>query len=399
MPNGSPSGAGDAATRRSETIGDRDPIGVAEAVRCRCRTPGQRRRQDLRCWSGLVAALVAVAPLALLAAGPQPAHAEAACGGAVTAPSPSAAIAAPSGGLAWIELPPMPRPRSELGAAAVGGVIYAVGGFGASLFEPGGVGGEGVDCFDTRSGAWGVAADLPAGVHHPGVAPLDGRVYVAGGYDADGAATAAVWAYDPATDGWDRRADLPTPRGALGLAALDGRLYAVGGARQRLGGPVTGAVEVYDPAADAWTPAAPLPTPREHLAVAAGDGRVFAIGGRANGDEGDAFAAAAEAFDPTADRWETLPPLPTPRGGVAGAVVAGHLAVLGGERGTRTYDDAEAYDPATRTWSPLPPLPTARHGVAAAAIGNTLYAVAGSTRAGTVENTGALEALTLTLPA
>ena len=302
-----------------------------------------------------------------------------------TPASPAEATAALTDPI-WMILPAMPRPRSEMEAAAIGGTIYVAGGFGGTAF---------VDCFDTATGAWTAAADLPRGVHHPGVSALDGRIYVAGGYTDAGGATDALWVYDPATDHWDPLAPMPTARGALGLATLDGRLYAVGGARERLGGPVTGAVEVYDPATDTWVERAPLPTPREHLAVTAGAGRVFAIGGRANGDEGDPLAGAAEAYEPAADRWETLPPLPTPRGGVSGAFVAGRVVVLGGERGPQTYDTAEAYDPTTATWTALPPLPTARHGLASATVGTTLYAIAGSTRAQAAENTGATEALLL----
>ncbi len=291
--------------------------------------------------------------------------------------------------LSWATLAGIPRPRSELGAAVVGGRIYVVGGFGGTAQ---------VDCFDPTSGTWAAVADLPAGVHHPGVAALDGFVYVAGGYTDAGGATDALWAYDPATDVWEPRAPMPTARGALGLAALDGRLYAVGGARERLGGPVTGAVEAYDPAADVWQARASMLTPREHLAVAAGSGRVFAAGGRANGDEGAALAGAAEGYDPVADRWGALPPLPTPRGGVAGVFAAGRLVVLGGERGPDAYAAAEAYDPATGTWTMLPPLPTARHGLAGAAVDATVYAITGSTRAGAAENTPATEALTLNAP-
>ena len=307
-----------------------------------------------------------------------------ACGGpSAVASSEATPEATPEVTEAWAELPPMQRPRSELGAAGIADAIYVVGGFGGETM---------LDVFDTAAGTWTTGADLPLGVHHPGVAALNGTLYVAGGY-AETGATDSVWAYDPAADAWEARAPLPTARGALGLAALDGRLYAVGGAEDHLGGPVTGTVEAYDPAADAWTELAPLPTPREHLAVAAGAGVIFAIGGRANGDEGERFAAAAEAFDPASGTWTTLPHLPTPRGGFAGAVVAGRLVVLGGERGTTTFDTVEAFDPETSAWTALPSLPIARHGVAAVAIGDTLYAVAGSTRAGTVENTGAVEAL------
>lgn len=294
--------------------------------------------------------------------------------------------AAPDTAGEWRAFSDMSRPRSELSAAVVDDWIYIAGGFGG-LAQ--------VDCFHPASGTWATATDLPVGVHHPGVAALEGVLYVAGGYTDAGGATDALWAFDPETASWEERAPMPTARGALGLAALDGRLYAVGGATDHLGGPATGAVEVYDPRTDGWTSGADMPTPREHLAVAASEVRIFAVGGRANGDESDALAAAVEAYDPVTDRWESLPVLPTPRGGVSGVFADGRMVVLGGERGTTTYDTVEAFNPATGTWSQLPAIPTPRHGLASAAIGDTIYAIAGSTQAGAAENTGANEALTL----
>ena len=202
----------------------------------------------------------------------------------------------------------------------------------------------------------------------------------------------SLWSYDPTTNIWERRAEMPTARGALGLAALDGRLYAIGGAQ---GGVVTGAVEEYDPTTNTWQPRAPMITPRDHLAVTAGVGRVFAVGGRAILDESDSLAAATEAYDPAMDRWESLPPLPTPRGGFSAVFAADRVVVLGGERGTTTYDTVEAFDPDTWSWAALPPLPTPRHGVASAAVGTTVYAIAGSTEAKAAVNTPAFEAITL----
>jgi N-acetylneuraminic acid mutarotase len=280
----------------------------------------------------------------------------------------------------------MPRPRSEFAAAVIDDWIYVVGGFGG-LAQ--------VDCFHPATGTWATAPDLPVGVHHVGVASLDGKLYAAGGYTEGGPATAILWAYEPEAGKWAERAPMNTSRGALGLVALDGKLYAIGGATEQLGGPVTGAVEIYDPLTDTWEPGAEMPTPREHLAVAAGDGRIFAVGGRANGDEDDTLAAAAEAYDPATDSWETLPPLPTPRGGVSGAYTSDHMIAFGGERGTTTFDTVEAFDVDTGTWVELPPMPTPRHGAASAVIGDTIYAIGGSTQAGVVENTGATEALTL----
>ncbi|MEA2528252.1 MAG: hypothetical protein QOF73_5479 [Thermomicrobiales bacterium] len=287
----------------------------------------------------------------------------------------------------WMELAAIPQARSEFAAAVIGTRIYVAGGFES----------EGrFDRFDTETGEWHELADLPEGVHHSGVAALDGHVYVAGGYKLeDHTEVGTVWAYDPESDAWERRADLPTARGALGLAALDGLLYAVGGARLQLGGPVSGAVEVYDPATNRWQVRADMITPREHLAVVALTGRIYAIGGRANHDEGDTFASANEVYDPVADGWTTLAPLPVPRGGLSGVAVEGRVVVLGGERGDTTFADANAFDPATNNWTALPPMPTARHGLASAAVGNTIYAIAGSTRAQRVESTPVVEALTL----
>lgn len=286
----------------------------------------------------------------------------------------------------WTTLPPMPRPRSELAAAVVDEWIYIVGGFGGPAQ---------VECFHPASGTWATAPDLPQGVHHPGVTALDGVVYVAGGYAEDGAATDALWAFAPGTGAWEARAPMPTARGALGLAAVDGRLYAIGGARERLNGPVTGVVEIYDPATDSWSSSSDMPTPREHLAVMAGGGRVYAVGGRANGDEDAGYASAMEAYDPATDAWESLAPLPTPRGGFTGVYVSGHVVVMGGERGSTTFDAVDAYDIAAGDWGSLPPMPTARHGVATAVIGDTVYAIGGSTLAGRVQNTGAAEAIAL----
>ena len=299
--------------------------------------------------------------------------------------------------VAWEELPAMPTPRAELAAAAIGEAIYVVGGFG---------GGSRADRFDTRSRTWERVADLPADVHHPGVAALDGTLYVVGGYGlraSGGSAAAALWAYDPATDAWSERAALPEARGALGLVALDGRLYAVGGATVDLGGPVSGAVDAYDPTTDAWTPVTTMPTPREHLAVAAGDGTLWTAGGRANGDDTPAIAGVAEVYDPATDAWRALPPLPTPRGGVGGAWVAGRFVTVGGETfapspfatapGPVTHGEVEAYDPTAGAWAPLPPLPTPRHGLATAVVGDTLYAIAGGEIAGDAEPSPAVEAL------
>jgi N-acetylneuraminic acid mutarotase len=310
-------------------------------------------------------------------------HAQSVGCGDPIGPSPTQQAASSEG---WSVLPEMPRPRSEFAAGVIDGWIYVVGGFGGSAM---------MDCFHPASGTWAVGSDLPVGVHHPGVTVLDGILYVAGGYTDEGPSTDALWAYDPATGEWQERAPMPTSRGALGLAPHAGAIYAIGGALDHLGGPVTGVVEIYDPETDEWTSGGDMPTPREHVAVVAGDDHMYTVGGRANGDDSDHISGIVEAYDPATQEWESLPSLPTPRGGLSGVYANGMVIVLGGEQGTTTFDTVEAFDVAAGEWIILPPLPTARHGIASAVVGDTLYAIAGSTLGGRVENTGETNALPL----
>jgi len=47
-----------------------------------------------------------------------------------------------------------------------------------------------------------------------------------------------------------------------------------------------------------------------------------------------------------------------------------------------TFRTHEAYDPKSNSWQRLPPMPTPRHGLAVAEIGGRIYAVSGANVAG-----------------
>jgi N-acetylneuraminic acid mutarotase len=287
----------------------------------------------------------------------------------------------------WVEGIPLPYARSEMAAAVIDGKIYVAGGWDY---------GNRVDCFDPVKREWSLVPPLPFALHHAGVAALGNQLIVAGGYTHDELiALGHVWAWSPGERDWAGLASLPSPRGAFGMTVLAGTLYAAGGAFEQLGGPVCGETLRYDPARDRWEELAAMPTPREHLAVVAAGGRVYAIGGRADGDEGDRYAAANEAYDPATDAWSVVSPLPAPRGGLSGSLTGDRIVVLGGERDSKTYADANRYDPAGDHWDALPALPTARHGLASAFVAELLYAIAGSVLAGGVVPIPAVEALWL----
>ena len=60
-----------------------------------------------------------------------------------------------------------------------------------------------------RDGAWSVKAPLPRTNSEFGVAEIDGKIYVMGGYPADRKTVAEVQVYDSKTDKWQIIAPLP----------------------------------------------------------------------------------------------------------------------------------------------------------------------------------------------
>jgi N-acetylneuraminic acid mutarotase len=289
----------------------------------------------------------------------------------------------------------MPTPRSEVAVAAVAGKIYVVGGF-----EADGSPSDKVEVYDPVTDAWGEIAPLPEPRHHTAAtAVADIFLYVIGGFGttfSDPQST--VYRYDTTRQTWEERASLPTARG--GHAVTPGPcprvaapcLYAIGGSDE--GQENVAQVEAYNDMTNAWTAAADIPTARDHLASlndAAGE-KVYAIGGRRNVDFGQNLDASEE-YDRATDTWTARSPLPTARSGIAAAFLAGRIFVFGGEGSSGTFDENEGYDPVTDTWETFEPMPTARHGLGAAVVGDTIYVIGGGETPG-LSVSGANEAFT-----
>jgi hypothetical protein len=74
--------------------------------------------------------------------------------------------------------------------------------------------------------------------------------------------------------------------------------------------------------------------------------------------------------------------MPTPRSRPAVVGLAGKLVVAGGfDLYERSVQTVEAYDPIAETWTELAPLPTARGDAAAAILNGKMYVLGGSVTA------------------
>jgi N-acetylneuraminic acid mutarotase len=303
-------------------------------------------------------------------------------------PAPAPADVA---GMTWVRAAPLPEQRTEVSATTDGRSIYLAGGFGPPEGDERATAPRTVWRYDPAADDWSAVTELPEGVHHAALQYHAGRLYLLGGFrETSFEPVANVRIFDLATGQWSEGAPMPTPRGAAGWAMLDGRIHVVGGnvadAAAVEGQPAVRITEdrsvnvheAYDPAADAWVRLAPMPTPRNHLGAAALDGRLHAVLGRADGNY---IMTTHEVYDAASDSWTAAPPVPTGRSGVAVLAHGGHVYAFGGERldepNRRTFDAAERFDPQSNQWERLPPLMTARHGLGAAVVGNAIHVISG----------------------
>lgn len=156
-------------------------------------------------------------------------------------------------------------------------------------------------CYQAEAGEWRELTRLPEGApaRGCGLCVLFNYLFVAGGVapaGPDGRARPSdqVFCYNPMTDCWSTVRPLRQARSQVQLLALDGHLYAVGGECLL-------SVERYDPRADRWTAVAPLPR------------GAFAVAHEAATCHGEIYVSGGSLFyrllkyDPRRDEWQECP--------------------------------------------------------------------------------------------
>jgi N-acetylneuraminic acid mutarotase len=138
-----------------------------------------------------------------------------------------------------------------------------------------------------------------------------------------------------------------------------------------------------------WSYVAPLPSARGGAAGAILNGQLYVVGGYAGSTTG---VTTVQSYDPTANSWTSRAPLPIGRTNAGIGVVNGILYLVGGFGGSNYLNTVEAYDPATDTWTAKAPMPTVRSALAVGVINGVVYAVGGFAPSSPSLITGALEA-------
>lgn len=191
---------------------------------------------------------------------------------------------------------------------------------------------------------------------------------------------------------WTRLAPFPEPAEEVLGAVADGKLYVFAGLAP--GWKPIGMVYEYDPAANKWTKKKPMPLATHHVAFVAHNDKIYGFGGFRLPETGPgAWVPLDNAweYDPAADAWKELAPLPHKRGAAGAAVANGKIYVVGGAglpegskeagihptRPQGVTGRVDEYDPASNTWQQKASMPTPRNHHVVAAVNNKIYAIGG----------------------
>lgn len=281
---------------------------------------------------------------------------------------PSFLLTATPGIGSWTTRQSMPTARTTLGAVAIGGILYAVGGYNGPPQTDLGT----VEAYDPATDTWTAKNSMPTAREYVGIGALNGILYAVGGDNISLGHLATVEAYDPTSNAWTTKAPtLIAHGGGPGVAAINGILYVVGG-QDNSGDLAT--VEAYDPATNSWTMKSPMHTARRNLGAAVINGILYAVGGMTGCCTNS--LATLEAYDPVTDAWTTKTSMNSPRNAHGVVALNGTLYAVGG------FDDgflntAEAYDPTTDHWTTIPSMSDIRYGPGVAAIDGIFYATGG----------------------
>ncbi len=243
---------------------------------------------------------------------------------------------------------------------------------------------------DPHAGSWLKGPNLPEPRQDAAVTVLDGRIYVIGGYSANGP-VGTTYVLEPSAGTnlspsasapplpvlpvgtWTTARAMPEPVDHAAAAALDGYIYVAGGSAEKL---VTNKFWRYDPAADAWVELPSMPVPRYAPSLEAFGDKLYLLGGTSSHGNDE---RSIEVFDPAANAWSVIEDaLGVDREGSSATLFQGRIALVGGrDREQRNMTSCDLYDPAHNKWSVCSAMHDGRSAFGLAAVDDRLFAIGG----------------------
>ncbi|NXV55314.1 KLD8A protein, partial [Molothrus ater] len=240
------------------------------------------------------------------------------------------------------------RKRSSLREAAMGISVAAKGKY-YRVYAAGGMGSDlrphnFLQHYDVLKDIWVSLAAMPT-PRYAATSILRGtKIYVLGGRQSKYAVN-AFEVFDTDTRSWSRFPNIPTKRAFSSFVPTEEKLFSLGGLRQgrlyRQPKFMRTGVGAFPGVGDPPAPACPvlpggwmkmerscyLKKRRADFVAGYLRGRVVVAGGLGNQPS---VLESAEAFHPEKNKWESLPPMPTPRCACSSIVLRDCLLAVGG---------------------------------------------------------------------
>jgi hypothetical protein len=252
----------------------------------------------------------------------------------------------------WTQKKGMPRSAHHAAIAAANGKLYVMGGFVPpkdTQIPTGGAWEPIADVweYDPSVDSWKSLAPLPTKRGAAVAVEVGGKIYVIGGATTVAGSKDPYFTFfgpslvlttnevfDPATNKWESRKPMSVARNHAYAAPVNGKIYVIGGRTGHafiLSATNTDVVEEYSPISDTWSaPKERMPTARSGGAWGTDGRRIYVAGGEVTTKELVGAFRAVEAYEPAINSWISLPPMPMPRHGIAGAVIGNEFHLVSG---------------------------------------------------------------------
>ncbi|KAM9744309.1 kelch-like protein 22 isoform 1-T1 [Menidia menidia] len=196
----------------------------------------------------------------------------------------------------WCSIQPLQQQHADHCVCVLAGHIYAIGGrdYSSEL--------DSVERYDPHTNKWEFVTPLRREVYAHAGAAVDGKIYVTCGRRGM-AYLKETQCFDPAANQWTACAEGPVERAWHGMAAVNGRVYVIGGSNDERGHRRDVLkVACFNPTANSWSLMSPLPSGHGEPGVAVLHGRIYVLGGRSH-DKGNRMKYV-HVYDAEADEWE-----------------------------------------------------------------------------------------------
>ncbi|MBI1920740.1 MAG: VCBS repeat-containing protein [Geobacter sp.] len=253
----------------------------------------------------------------------------------------------------WKQVGGLLTSRHSLMAAVVNDTLYTIGGSLAQMYsDPLNLAvNEAASLVSSEPDlVWETKAPLPVGINRGQSGMISGRIYLLGGLSSNGI-TDEVQMYDPLTNTWTPQPSLYQRVLGAGVATWGDSIYLAGG-DPGTGSGVTNIVQLYHPADGIVRQIGTLVTPRFRMNATILNNKLYVVGGMGE----NAVLDTIEEFDLATNVSVMKTILPEPRT-LAGVVAVGRKLYILGGTGNSAANTCLEYDPVANAFTPISPMP------------------------------------------